>query len=383
MKAPKLILSLLLGFYFISFFGCQEKECKHSFNEFITNIDKYDKLKILFEKQAYQDVILGAKDIHQDIYFRVPASYYIASSFYAIGELDSAIHWFGDGFSNGYELDFLNGRREELDTIWNSLQELHTEKRRLHTQSIDTTLRKEIIQMIRVDQKYRRLNRSLQETHEKDSVKALMRRSDRRNIDRLNDIVQQYDWPGKALIGGHNSNFSGAGLLVVHGQEKDYYDFLPFMIEAAQCNLDTWSDVNFISQNLCWRFQDSLNRVKLRGISVKNNNTIDVEKSYIQIYGLASFLNKVRFPWSPREGLGSSKVTGGTSYREVRFFIRAKPNEKHQEIKSQYSTALNQLRDTLNKRFLVPANMLSIDEHVHVIEEDGLGDFRFGYTLIQ
>ena len=68
-------------------------------------------------------------------------------------------------------------------------------------ENINEALKQEILVMVEADQKMRK-------SHELDSE------VDKRNTERMKDIISQYGWPGKSLVGEEGAN--GAWLLIQH-----------------------------------------------------------------------------------------------------------------------------------------------------------------------
>ena len=106
---------------------------------------------------------------------------------------------------------------------------------------LNTALQKELIKMGREDQSYRakwqeqmiKMSPAAR-TAPNNKASALMKKQaqiDRKNITRLAEIIQQYGWPGKSLVGGQASQ--AAFLILQHAELSQQEKYLPLLKAAA------------------------------------------------------------------------------------------------------------------------------------------------------
>ena len=101
------------------------------------------------------------------------------------------------------------------------------------SRTLNKALQQELIKMGREDQKYRAKWQEMpaaERINPHNKAAALMEKQnqiDKKNIARLNEIVQQYGWPGRSLVGEKGS--SAAFLIIQHAELAQQEKFLPLL----------------------------------------------------------------------------------------------------------------------------------------------------------
>lgn len=102
--------------------------------------------------------------------------------------------------------------------------------------SVDVALQRELLDMLRTDQSGRTAIRAAQKEHGVDSpqVKALweaQQEVDRRNLQRLEDIVAACGWPGRSLVGREAE--SVGFIIIQHADHATQVQYLPVLKQAV------------------------------------------------------------------------------------------------------------------------------------------------------
>jgi len=108
-----------------------------------------------------------------------------------------------------------------------------------NTPQTNEPLRRELLKMEEEDQRYRKEaqeidNATFAPEEKKKRREALMEKqaeTDGRNMKRLTEIIEQYGWPGKSLVGKDGS--LTAFLIVQHGGLEDQKKYFPLLKEAV------------------------------------------------------------------------------------------------------------------------------------------------------
>lgn len=105
----------------------------------------------------------------------------------------------------------------------------------MHAQ-IDEALQRELVDMLRTDQSGRVTIQAAQTEHGFDSaeVKALWEAQyevDRRNLQRLKEIVAAHGWPGRSLVGPQAE--SVGFIIIQHADHATQVEYLPMLKQAV------------------------------------------------------------------------------------------------------------------------------------------------------
>jgi hypothetical protein len=100
-------------------------------------------------------------------------------------------------------------------------------------------LRRELLRMDEEDQRYRReaneiRNAALPPEEKNKRLESLSEKqaeTDKRNMKRLAEIIEQYGWPGNSLVGKEGS--LTAFLIVQHGELEEQKKYIPLLREAV------------------------------------------------------------------------------------------------------------------------------------------------------
>lgn len=123
---------------------------------------------------------------------------------------------------------------------------------------INQALRRELLKMEKEDQKYRMewQERMIKlpadaRTHPDEKSAALAKKQeevDRKNIERLEQIIKEHGWPGKSLVGEKASQ--AAFLILQHAELKRQEAYLPLLKDAAAKGEASRADVALLEDRV-------------------------------------------------------------------------------------------------------------------------------------
>ena len=156
-----------------------------------------------------------------------------------IEQLDKAIAINWDGtrqiFYNNSEFQFLIATPFEkaLMDRWSKAAE---------ESGINLELRNELAQIRELDQEQRQYVRALEwGSSAMDSIMAIQSRNDSINTDKIIDIIEEYGYPGRSLVGPDQA--STAFLVIQHANLEIQEKYLPLLKAAAEADELSWSSV--------------------------------------------------------------------------------------------------------------------------------------------
>lgn len=128
---------------------------------------------------------------------------------------------------------------------WKAIISLLTEK----VEAYEADLNKELLEELKVigekDQRYRRLMQEVEEEYgsgseEMQDLWQKQHEFDSLNLVRIKEIIDEYGYPGKSLVGYH----SGVAFLVIqHSDLETQETYLPILQEAAEAGEMRWSSL--------------------------------------------------------------------------------------------------------------------------------------------
>lgn len=196
--------------------------------------------------------------------------YYMAHAYKYFGDKEKAIYHIQKAFETGHVLS--SYKTELFSDIFDTLEIIYPSANEIYLNSINLDLQAIINDMRIKDQLYRG---NMEKQGPLDSLNAI----------RLKEIVEEYGWPGRALVGAREPR-----VIVVHLNEEYNYYFLEHILEACGNNMALWNDAEMVMNNILWRFEKMHNHTKLRYLFIDDKGSLDLEHSYLLLNTLGKHL---------------------------------------------------------------------------------------------
>lgn len=196
--------------------------------------------------------------------------YYMAHAYKYFGDKEKAIYHIQKAFETGHVLS--SYKTELFSDIFGALEIIYPSANEIYLNSINLDLQAIINDMRIKDQLYRG---NMEKQGPLDSLNAI----------RLKEIVEEYGWPGRALVGNREPR-----VIVVHLSEEYNYYFLEHIIESCGNNMALWNDAEMVMTNMLWRFEKKDNHNKLRYLFIDDKGSLDLKYSYLLLNTLGRFL---------------------------------------------------------------------------------------------
>ncbi len=320
------------------------------YEKYLVNQENYNEVRHLLREEKFENAIAILEKITCNGILCKSKNVYLAIAYASLNQLTKAEISLRNAVSQGYELKYLTKdiykpivEKNNFSKFWQQYED-----------TIDTTLRKELIAMTKEDQRYRKSfnkARISKDTFKTDSLGTLINKIDSVNLVRLHTIVNENGWPGISLV-GHSVMFSDpdATLLVMHAPEKDNIFFYKYIYDACLKGKEEWYAAESVMQNMLMRFESkSYPYHKLRYVYVENGK-LNISKSSFQLKIL-------------------SKVLRGHPHISIKLY----------QVNNQASNILEDVNTFLLKEG-VPPNQISMSDILAPYEQDDLGNYQIVFT---
>jgi hypothetical protein len=178
-------------------------------------------------------------------------------------------------------------------------------------------LRHELIKMGKEDQKYRQEMMDLMKKLSGPDSKRTMKRFeavgkrqdliDRKNMKRLDEIVQRYGWPTKSMVGAQASGV--AFLIVQHGDVSHMKKYFPLVNEAASRNEAEPRDAAMLEDRILMNEgkkqiygtqlrTDNLTK-ELKLWPIENEEEVDARRAAVGLMPMAEYLKMFGLQYTP------------------------------------------------------------------------------------
>lgn len=196
--------------------------------------------------------------------------YYMAHVYKHFGDKEKTLYHIQKAFETGHVLS--SYKTELFSDIVDTLELIFPAANTFYLNSLNLDLQTKINEMRAKDQLHRG---NMEKQGPIDSLNSIM----------LKEIVGEYGWPGRALIGNHAPH-----IIVMHLNEADNYYFIEKILDACGNNLALWNDAEMVMTNMLWKFEPKDNHTKLRYLFVDDKGALDLEHSYLLLNSLGKTL---------------------------------------------------------------------------------------------
>lgn len=172
---------------------------------------------------------------------------------------------------------------------------------------INETLQRELVDMLRTDQSGRETIQAAQEKHGFDSpeVKALWEAQyavDRRNVERLKEIIAIHGWPGRSLVGPQAET---VGFIIIqHADHATQVEYLPMLKQAVAEGELQGQALAFLEDRILvaegkkqlygTQLRWSAETGQLEPVPVEDEANVDVRRAELGLGPLDEYVKRVR-----------------------------------------------------------------------------------------
>lgn len=267
-----------------SVFSCQndqEKIGKNTYNVSKENSIYSEMAQAKYDSGDYKEAISMNDKINTNGVFSISKFMDKAKSFAKLGINDSSLVNIRKAVKVGADSFYFD--KVLFEDIYKEIEYSYAEDHRIYLNSINVDLRKELLEMTKLDQYVRIKSLSKDETLKVDSI----------NLVKLDSIVNIHGWPSSSLIGRPSiTEQVNPSLIIIHSDKAINIKYLDIIKESCDKGDENWFVLGSIVSNLLFRHSTIVEPVPFYYLQIdEDSQKIDTMQSEFILDFISSSLN--------------------------------------------------------------------------------------------